>query len=494
MSKRIPGFIVWAAGAALAVSACGGGYDDVASSGGTGGTGVVFTGVMTKGSVIVDGVRFEDTAANVYVDDTLKSPADLRDGMVVRVNGRLNDDGIQGTAERVEAQIEARGAIAAVFPAENPQRLVVFGQDVLVDDQTVYSGVANFNALTALQLVEVHGLRDASGRIHATRVEANPGQMGDSTVDEIRGAVSGAGTNPTSFSIGTQQVSLASGAVIAPNGAVYQNGSVVEVHCARPCVVAGVFQASRIEVEDAEDAPFQPGAGGRFDVEGLVSGFGGSPGSFSVAGTPVTTTASTAFRGGLSTDLANGMKVEAEGVWNGAALLASRIEFRRSVIRLQGATANRNTVANTFDLHIADNSYVVRIQLDSATSGALPADGLACVQVRGERISPASPLVVRAGEIDTSCSNSGRHFIQAPVEAQAPMMMMTLLGFPLPVGSATDADPYRDMNGASCSKMQFFNLAMPAGTNAVGVAVPGTLVKVIFNDGLASVKEAEIED
>ena len=492
MSKRIPGFIVWAAGAALAVSACGGGYDDVASSGGTGGTGVVFTGVMTKGSVIVDGVRFEDTAANIYVDDTLKSPADLRDGMVVRVNGRLNDDGIQGTAERVEAQIEARGVVTSVDGTANPQRFVVLGQTVIVDDLTVYSGVANFGGIAVSQLIEVHGLRDPGGNIRATRIEANQAQMGDDTVDEIRGVVSGGtGPNPMSFNIGAQPVSRASGAVIMPSGAVYQNGSVVEVHCVGSCLVAGVFQASRIEVEDAEDAPFQPGAGGRFDVEGLVSGFGGSPGSFLVAGTPVTTSASTAFRGGLSTDLANGIKVEAEGVWNGAALLASRIEFRRSVIRLQGATANRDTVANSFDLHIADNSYVVRIQLDSATSGALPADGLACVQVRGERMNPASPLVVRAGEIDTSCSNSGRHFIQAPVEAEAPMMMMTLLGFPLPVGNATG---YRDMNGVSCSKMQFFDLVMPAGTNAVGVATPGTLVKVIFDDGLASVKEAEIED
>jgi len=495
MTKRIPGLLAWAAGAALALAGCGGGGGDVAVGGGTGGTGIVSTGVMVKGSVIVNGVRFEDTLADIVVDDTPKTPAALRDGMVVRVNGRVNDDGINGTAERVEAQIEVRGLVTSVDASANPQSLVVLGQTVFVDDQTKYSGVANFGGLAAAQLVEVHGLRDTNG-VRATRIEANPGQMGDDTVDEIRGVVSGgAGPNPSTFNIGTQQVSLAGGAVIAPSGAVYQNGSVVEVHCTRPCVVANVFQASRVEVENAEDSPFQPGAGGRFDVEGLVSGFTAHPGSFSVAGTPVTTTASTAFRGGLSTDLVDGIKVEAEGTWNGVELLASKIEFKRSVIRLQGATANRNTVTNTFDMQIANNSYVVRIQLDSATSGALPADGLTCVQVRGERISPASPLVVRAGEIITSCSNGDRHFIQAPVEAEAPMTTMTLLGFPLPVGSATDAQPYRDMNGASCSKMQFFDLVAPAGTNAAGVAVPGTLVKVIFNTvGVGSVKEAEIED
>ena len=109
MTKRIPGLLAWAAVAALALAGCGGGGGDVTVGGGTGGTGIVSTGVMVKGSVIVNGVRFEDTLANIVVDDTPKSPTDLRDGMVVRVNGRVNDDGINGTAERVEAQIEVRG-------------------------------------------------------------------------------------------------------------------------------------------------------------------------------------------------------------------------------------------------------------------------------------------------------------------------------------------------------------------------------------------------
>ena len=319
MSKRFFGTFTRAACVALTVSACGGGGDP-AASGGTGGTGIVSTGVMVKGSVIVNGVRFEDTIANILVDDTPKTAAALRDGMVVQVNGTVSDDGINGTAERVEAQIEVRGAVTAVFPAENPQRLVVLGQTVFVDDLTVYSNLANFGDIAVLDLIEVHGLRDTQGRIRATRIEANTAQMGDDTVDEIRGVVTGgaAGSNPLTFNIGVQAVD-ASGAVIAPVGASYQNGSVVEVHCSvRPCVNGGgVFQASRIEVEDAEDLAQQPGAGQRFEAEGLISGFTAHPGNFFVAGTPVTTTGSTRFEGGIATDLANDIKVEAEGAWNG---------------------------------------------------------------------------------------------------------------------------------------------------------------------------------
>jgi hypothetical protein len=449
---------------------------------------------MTKGSTIVNGVRFEDTTANIFIDDTPKTAAALQNGMVVKVLGTVNDDGINGTAQRIKAQIEVRGQPTDVFPLETPQRLVMLGQTVIVDDQTVYSNLAGFGAITTATLIEVHGLRDTTGRVRATRIEANLAQMGDNTVDEIRGVVSGgaAGSNPTAFNLGSQAVS-AVGAVIAPAGASYQNGSVVEVHCTvRPCVSGVTFQASRVVVESAEDSAFQPSSGQRFEAEGLISGFTVHPGNFSVAGTPVTTTGSTRFEGGIATDLANDIKVEAEGSWNGTRLVASKIEFKRSVIRLQGTTANG--AGQSFDLQIANSTYVVRIELDSLTSGSLPADGLACVQVRGQRKVGASTLTVTAGEIDTSCSSSDRHFIQAPVEAESPETTITLLGFSLNVSNPTDTPQWQDVNDQSISRTAFFNAVTPATTNSAGVSRPGTLVKVIFVDGANTVRQVELEN
>jgi hypothetical protein len=484
-----------AAAAALIISGCGGGTGGTGSGGDTP-TSAVSVGVMAKGSVIVNGVRYEDTTANISIDDTPKTAADLRDGMVVRVAGTVNPDGVNGTAQRVEAQIEVRGSVTAVFPAENPQRLVVLGQNVIVDDLTVYSNVANFGAIAVSDLIEVHGLRDTQARVRATRIEANTAQMGDNTVDEIRGVVSGgAGTNPTTFNLGTQAVN-ASAAVIAPAGASYQNGSVVEVHCSvRPCAPGGVFQASRIEVEDAEDSGFQPGSGQRFEVEGLISGFTAHPGSFSVAGTPVTTTASTRFEGGIATDLANDIKVEAEGNWNGSALIASKIEFKRSVIRLQGVVTASS--APSFTLTIT-GAGAVTVEADSLTSGdfaggAVPpvAPG-ACVQVRGQR-KAGGGVVVTAGEIRSSCSSSDRHFVQAPVEAEFPEINITLLGFVLDVSSPTDTPQYVGVSGQQISRTEFFNTVTPATSNAAG-SVPGTLVKVIFNTPGTTVRQVEIED
>jgi hypothetical protein len=199
-----------------ALSACGGGGGGggtSADSGGIGGTGVTSTGVMTKGSVILNGVKFEDNAANIVIDDTPKTAAALQDGMVVKVIGTVNDDGIRGTAQRVEAEIESRGIVTAVNGTANPQRFTVLGQTVLVDDLTIYSNLGGFGSLTADPagvagtLVEVHGQRDTSGNIRATRVEANPAQMGDSLVDEIRGIVTNRDNDTDNiFNVGTQSV------------------------------------------------------------------------------------------------------------------------------------------------------------------------------------------------------------------------------------------------------------------------------------------------
>jgi len=498
--------------AALALSilaACGGG-------GGTGGTGTttpppgagastVSTGVMTKGSTIVNGVRFEDTTANISIDDTPKTAAALQNGMVVKVVGTVNDDGINGTAQRVKVIIEARGTPITVNAGANPQNLVVLGQTVLADDQTVYSNLANFNAIVAnTTLIEVHGLRDDTGRIRATLIEAGAAQMANSALDEIRGVVTGGtGANPTTFRLNNaatgQRINFA-GTVI-PTGASWTNGSVVEVYCsARPCIDgSGVFQASQLKVEDAQDDAFRPANGERTEAEGLISGFTAHPGNFSVGNTPVTTTSSTRFEGGIAADLANNIKVEAEGSWNGTRLVASKVEFKRSVVRLQGNVTASS--ATQLMMNVAGRS--VTIAIDSLTSlpgGVVPpVSATNCIQVRGQRQAPASPVVVTAGQIDTNCSGGGgggsfRPLMQAPVEAET-STSVTLLGFTLDISNPTDTPQWVDINGGGMTLTAFLNSVTPPTTNSAGVSVPGTLVKVSFN-GTApfAVRQAELED
>ena len=469
----------------LLLAGCGGG------GGGYGGgatppnsTPAVSTGVMTKGSVIVNGVRFEDNVARIVIDDTPKTAADLQNGMVVKVRGRINDDRVTGVADEVEVENEVRGTVQSTNPSAVPATFTVLGQTVLVDDLTVFANVAGVGALVAgSSVVEVHGQRDVVGNIRASRVEliGTPG----ANVDELRGVLGG--LTSTTFTLSTLSVGTVNyaNATITPAGATLSNGSLVEVH---GTFSGSTFTATRVDLENLEDDRFAPRGSDDFEVEGFVSGFSG-PGDtvFSVSGIPVTISGSTRFVGGIATDLGNNIKVEAEGVWNGTSLSASKIEFKRSVIRLQGAVTASG--AGAFVMTIEGRS--VSIETDSFTSGAVPPVGPNCVQVRGQR-KAGGGVVVTAGEISGSCSNSGRPVIQAPVEAESPESTITLLGFVLDVSSPTDTPPWVDVNGLGISRTAFFNAVVPA--NAGPPAVAGTLVKVIFNAGANTVRQVELED
>ncbi|MEQ1882674.1 MAG: DUF5666 domain-containing protein [Burkholderiales bacterium] len=494
----------------LVLTSCGGGSGGIADNGGMGGTGVSM-GVMTKGSVIVNGVRYEDNSASISIDDdTTKTAAHLQNGMVVSVRGTTDNTGRGGTAQQVSAVIEVRGTVTSKDANSNPQRFEVLGQTVIVDDLTVYSNIT-FGAIANNTLVEVHGLRDATGDIRATRVEGSEipviGQnsitgMTNPSVDEIRGAVSNRTIN--TFNLGDQVVFIGS-ATIVPTGATISNGGVVEVHCSRPCIINNQFVATRIEVEDGSN---RPGNGQRFEMEGMVSdltipiltrALPSSPPpalSFKVAGVSVTTSGSTRYQSGVYEDMTNNIKVEAEGTWNDntKTLVANKIEFKRSVVRLQGFVTAQN--ASTFTLNIAGHSVNVEIDSFTDADAALPANNSnTCVQVRGQRKAGPS-VVVTAGEIRVNgCGNGGRPVLQAPVEAETPETLITLLEISIDVSNPTDtSDKWVNTADIGISRTEFFNAVVAASSSVGSPLVAGTLVKVIFNENVNTVRQVELED
>ena len=86
---------------------CGGGGGDASPppaapppslGGGTGGTGaqapVVSSGTMVKGSIILNGIRYDDSATTV-TDDRNRTAAQLANGMAIKLRGR-SDDNVTG--------------------------------------------------------------------------------------------------------------------------------------------------------------------------------------------------------------------------------------------------------------------------------------------------------------------------------------------------------------------------------------------------------------
>ncbi|HEY5579811.1 MAG TPA: DUF5666 domain-containing protein, partial [Rhodoferax sp.] len=166
----------WLALAASAVSGCGGGSaSTTAGLPGTGGTGVVYSqgSISGFGSVIVNGIKFDDHAAIVQLDGTTLGSADLRLGMVASVQGERGADPKLGTASHIAVWSIAQGLVTNVAQGVATE-FTVAGIKVQADANTVFDGLANASAVAKGQRVAVWGLQagaDDSRRWHATRVE-----------------------------------------------------------------------------------------------------------------------------------------------------------------------------------------------------------------------------------------------------------------------------------------------------------------------------------
>ncbi len=308
---------------ALTVSSCGGGSVSIAGgdTDGTGSAASFSQGVITKGSVILNGVRFDDTMAVVLIEGQSSIGGDrLATGMFVKLRGRLNADRVTGVAERIEVANEARGTITAINASAQSASFVVVGQTVLVDSKTVYANVTGLGSLNIGQRVEVHGLRDSSGNIRASRVEL----LGAGLPDEIKGVVGSLTT--TTFLLGNVPVNFA-GASITPAGAALGNGQPVEVRGSFNGAT-GIFIATRIEREDLKDPQLQPGAGDELELEGFVTNLTAPASTFVISGRAIRYSGATKFEDGSAAELANGVKVEVKGTLDSAGVLnATKIEI-----------------------------------------------------------------------------------------------------------------------------------------------------------------------
>jgi cytochrome c-type biogenesis protein CcmE len=280
--------------------------------------------MQTGGSVIVNGVHFDDTQAIIGADDSTNLPNTfLKDGMVVKVKGKRNDDGLNGTAEKIQVENEARGLIATIIGTDT---FAVHGQTVQVTGATVFAGVTNLGALTTADKVEVHGLRDAAGVVQATRVE----KVGLGAVDEVRGVITsitgtaGFGT----FTIGSLSLTFSpTTTIVPPTSALGATsvGKLVQVH------IGATNSATTVKFEDLAEAEFEPAEGQEFEVEGFVKTFTGASSSFTVNDQTVSLDSSVRFEGGLAGDLGLGVRVEAEGhLITGGVLVARKVTFKES--------------------------------------------------------------------------------------------------------------------------------------------------------------------
>lgn len=310
------------------VLACSGGGDGGGDNGGEPVAGIDRGGVVAVGpitgfgSVIVNGVRYSTVGAAITVEGQPALESDLRVGQVVRVEGRVNDDGVTGTASSIAFDDDVEGPVQSLDLAAN--RFVVLGQTVQVSANTSFDDDIMPRGLEGLALgdrVEVSGLVRSDGVIAATRIERKEA----SPELEVKGVASNVDRSASRFFINDLQVDYSAAQLEGFTEGEPADGDWLEVHGVLSA--SGILVASEVERESRE---LSGDDGDEADIEGLITRFA-SGSDFDVAGQPVTTTSSTRYRGGTSADLALDVNVEVEGSFDASGrVVADAVEFRRA--------------------------------------------------------------------------------------------------------------------------------------------------------------------
>jgi len=477
------------------IAGCGGGGGGASiDGGGTGGTGTggqqntgpvaVSVGTMTIGSIILNSIRYADGSAQVTRDGRVASVGELRNGMVVKLRGNLNDDGLTGTASDVKVENEVRGLVQTVSAGTTPASFTVLGQTVIVDDLTVYANVSGVAVLAPGNSVEVHGQREVDGRIRASRVEVFNGAA---SPDDVRGPVANLNAGAMTFTVGGLLVDFAT-AAFSPSGtnaAALRNGTIVEARGAT--AGAGRFVATAITFEDAADAAtFAPQASYKLSVEGYVTGFSAHPGSFSVNNQPVTTSASTRFELGTAPDLANNARVQAEGQVASGVIQASKISFRRTRTIVTGTSSAPSGCTLTIlgkTVQVIDST---EIRNGGTTTGCanIATVGSRRVEARGYIDSTGAIVAER---VDTNTSGGGGDILQALVtQEDEGARTLTLLGIVVTLATTPGSQLKNIDDVPFATPAAFFGAVTP---NSTFVKVRGSL-----SGGVFSATEAEIEN
>lgn len=151
-----------------------GAEDQQVAEGGIGGTGITSGPINGFGSIIVNGVRFDVSQAEIRVEDEVVVEELLRPGMVVVIHGDVAAATATGTARRVEFAYDLIADIESV--AADGSWFIAGGERVQLDPLTVIDAVTGAD-LASGQRVSVSSVANEEGGRLARYVMVNaPGE------------------------------------------------------------------------------------------------------------------------------------------------------------------------------------------------------------------------------------------------------------------------------------------------------------------------------
>ena len=391
------------------VSACGGGGGSVDVAGvGSGGSGVASGSVSGFGSVIVDGVEYDDTNATRQAEDAsgtgINTAVKLGQSVRLVYSGANVAQSIQVQAQLVGPVTAAPGPDGAFTVMGQRVRIVTGTNDITQSSPTVLDGYAASAAVQAGDEVEVHGLwvYDTGLATHvlvATRLEKRPAATDPVQLGGVVMRIDGNTLRLNSATGTLVQAASLSGVAL---------GDVLRVWAARSALASSPVIASRVAGSGVSVADLAAHAS--VSVSGLASRYDAATRTVEVQGVRVK------LADGVVADeaaLARGEFVTLELSRSGTSVLASAVKQRSgSGATDLGKTVEVKGVTRGIDWSAASVSFTLRDTAIQASAAVIAAScravGLSAdvyVEVRGTLAQSGS--LVSASEVKCSLSHSG---------------------------------------------------------------------------------------
>lgn len=317
----------------------------------SGGTGSFTSGTITGfGSIIVNGIRYDDSAATIVSDeDSIGDQSALQIGVVVVIEGsavspaKTPTDLPTAKANRITYGSEWIGPVSSIVKSGANNTFQILGNTVDVLTSTVFSGSATqMSELTSNHYAEIYGYVDqTNGHIQASRIEVTTNRP---TTYKLSGAID----QVLSMTAKLGQTSIAWGDSSVLSAAVV-NGAFVRATL-NPTPNGSVYTATRIRiltsplVKITDDKVYQA------EIKGSITEYT-SNAQFTVNGIPVD-----ASKAKVSGTLRLGAQVEIKGTVKSGLLTATEVSVQ-TVEKVEskeyefiGYISNLNTLAQTFVL------------------------------------------------------------------------------------------------------------------------------------------------
>ncbi len=338
---------------ALALTACGGGT--TGDTAGIGGSGFISTGTITGfGSVFVNGVEFETASSTFDIegDSSETTQSDLAIGMVVRVNGTINPDGITGTATSIIFDDELQGPISTVdVSTPDSKTVTILGTSILIDRLKTSFDNTDFTSIDVGNNLEISGYYDSLGTLIASRVELETSSNVEvkGTILSLSGSLftlNGINIDATSATLEDLPNGLEADIYVEVEG-TYDSGS--------NTITASTVESEEFELSDSDE----------FELEGYITNLNTNNVDFKINGIPVNV--SSAIFSPLAITLANDLKVEAEGSIVNGVLIANELKLRGGEITIAAEVTAVDTNTNTFQVTPVSGQPAITIGLGTET-------------------------------------------------------------------------------------------------------------------------------